>query len=203
MFLSLQQRNHQSADEPCCSKACVELGRDQLRCWCQTRVRKYWLFVLASSRLFTLTWKSFVEGANNCNRHYINKIRNYTFWFLRKGLMPAIYCLHKPLCVYISNVGSDSCSGFHCGLSVARLASHHTSRSQWLLWGGQALRLHILPVSNVGKLERPLAVLCEKPHNETDTELSFSASLLSLIEASECCCFFLPFDGTKSSLLAS
>lgn len=44
-----------------------------------------------------------------------------------------------------------------------RLRPHSSQWSPWLLWAGQALRLHILSVSIVGKLERPLACSVRNP----------------------------------------
>lgn len=75
--------------------------------------------------------------------------------------------------------------GFHCGLWAARLAPHHASRSQWLLWGGHALRLHILSVSNVGKPERPLACSVRNPTTkQTQSRASLTHHFHSLKQVS-------------------
>lgn len=49
------------------------------------------------------------------------------------------------------------------GLCPASLAPDCASRSWWLLWEDHTLHLHILSLSGVGKLERPLARSTRNP----------------------------------------
>lgn len=49
------------------------------------------------------------------------------------------------------------------GLCPASLTSESASRLGWLLWEDRTLHLHILSVSSVGKLERPLARSARNP----------------------------------------
>lgn len=70
------------------------------------------------------------------------------------------------------------------GLCPASLAPECASRLRWLLWEDRTLHLHILSVSSVGKLERPLARSARNPTMNQKQSCASPTQPLLRIEAS-------------------